>query len=195
MPSPNDAQRYRDILHRLAQYGTLGDAEVAERLSTGLAGFLKRWETEVLPFVAAGGAELRLVEGPNGRGKTHFLQGLEVVAQRAGFVTSRVECGLEHKPFASLQETYRAIATMMSARPFERNGSGTGLAGILGALPADRMADFMKAPRGNQAFRNVVMGYEVHPASDGLPQRLAGLVLQGVGSPPLSRGFAPCRRL
>ena len=159
MPSGEDEQRYRDILNRLAQHGTLADPGVAERLSTGLAGFLKRWEAEVLPFVAAGGAELRFVEGPNGRGKTHFLQALEMVAQRAGFVTSRIECGMEHKPFASLQETYTAIASRMSDGAFGRNGGGTGLGGILGALPTARMVDFMRAPRGNPAFRNVVIGY------------------------------------
>jgi len=91
MANPDDTQRYRDILHRLAQNGTLDDPEVAARLSTGLDGFLTRWEREVLPFVAAGGAELRFVEGPYGRGKTHFLQALEISAQRAGFLTSRVE--------------------------------------------------------------------------------------------------------
>jgi hypothetical protein len=159
MPNPSDSERYRDILNRLAQFGTLSDAEVAERLSTGLAGFLGRWEREVLPFVAAGGAELRFVEGPNGRGKTHFLQALEVVAQRAGFATSRIECGMEHKPFASLQETYRAIATTMRAGLLGQNGSGTGVGVILGGLTTERMAEFMKAPRGNPAFRNLVIAY------------------------------------
>lgn len=157
MPNPSDSERYRDILNRLAQFGTLSDAEVAERLSTGLAGFLGRWEQEVLPFVAAGGAELRFVEGPNGRGKTHFLQALEVVAQRAGFATSRIECGMDHTPFASLQETYRAIATTMRAGLLGQNGSGTGVGGVLGGLSTERMAEFMKAPRGNPAFRNLVI--------------------------------------
>jgi len=168
--------RYRDILHRLAQNGTLSDPEVANRLSTGLTRFLQRWEGEVLPFVTAGGAELRFVEGPNGRGKTHFLQALEVVARRAGFVTSRVECGMEHHPFASLQETYRAIATTMCTGPFGRTGSGVGLGGILQALPPERIADFTKAPRGNPAFRNVVVGYARRAQSGFQKDQLAELL-------------------
>src|SRR4051812_44313790 len=141
IPSSSESRKYRDILQRLAQYGTLDDPEVAVRLSTGLGGFLARWEREVLTFVAAGGAELRFVEGPNGRGKTHFLQALEVTAQRAGFVTSRVECGIQHKPFASLQDTYRAVATTMSVSTVARNGAGSGLPGILATLPAERMIE------------------------------------------------------
>ena len=70
-----------DILHQLASFGTLDDPEVAARLSTGLNGFIGRWEKETLPFLQAGGSELRFVEGPNGRGKTHFLQALEFAAK------------------------------------------------------------------------------------------------------------------
>src|SRR3954463_13832233 len=109
MPNP------RDTLRQLASFGTLDDPEMAIRLSTGLTDFLSRWESECLSFVAAGGAELRFVEGANGRGKTHFLQTLEVTARRAGFVTARIQCGMQHKPFASLAETYRAIADSMTA--------------------------------------------------------------------------------
>lgn len=159
MSYPAHIQKQRDTLHRLAQYGTLDDPEVATRLSTGLAGFLKRWEEEVLPFVAGGGAELRFVEGPNGRGKTHFLQALGVTAQRAGFVISRVDCSMQHKPFASLQETYRAIVTTMSAADVAHNGAGVGLGGILASLPPERLTAFQQVPRGNPAFRNLVIAY------------------------------------
>jgi len=161
MPSLPDNQRYRDILHRLAQYGTLDDPEVAAQLSTGLAAFLARWKEEVLPFVAAGGAELRFIEGPNGRGKTHFLQTLEISAQRAGFVTSRVECGIQHKPFASLQDTYRAVVSSITALASKNNGagSGTGLAWLLGQLSAGQIEGFQQASRGNPGFRNLVIAY------------------------------------
>jgi hypothetical protein len=159
MANPDDTQRYRDILHRLAQNGTLDYPEVAARLSTGLEGFLTRWEREVLPFVAAGGAELRFVEGPYGRGKTHFLQALEISAQRAGFITSRVECGMQQKPFGSLAETYRAIADNMSVGVAGRNGGGSGLGGILSAVTADQLTVFQNSARGNPAFRNLVLAY------------------------------------
>lgn len=173
MPNQSDIQRYRDILQRLAQYGTLDDPEVAARLSTGLTTFLSRWEREVLPFVAAGGAELRFVEGPNGRGKTHFLQALEIAAQRAGFVTSRVDCGLEHKPFGSLQETYRAIATTMSAASITRNGAGPGLGGILGGLSPEQLNAFQQVPRGNPAFRNLVIAYAKRAQAGSLRDQVA----------------------
>ena len=159
MANPNDTQRFRDILHRLAQNGTLDDPEVAARLSTGLDGFLTRWEREVLPFVAAGGAELRFVEGPYGRGKTHFLQALEISAQRAGFLTSRVECGMQQKPFGSLAETYRAIANNMSVGCAARNSGGTGLGGIFSAVSADQLTRFQNSARGNPAYRNLVVAY------------------------------------
>jgi hypothetical protein len=154
---PGCKQRF--ILQRLAQYGTLDDPEVALRLSTGLDGFLRRWASEVLPFVAAGGAELRFVEGPYGRGKTHFLQALQLTAQRAGFVTSRVECGLQQKPFGSLEETYRVVADNMTLGVPQGNGSGPGLGGILAGLPAEQLAKYQSSPRGNPAYRNLVLTY------------------------------------
>jgi uncharacterized protein YceH (UPF0502 family) len=35
---------------------------------------------------------------------------LELTAREAGFVTARIQCGMQHKPFAALAETYRAVA-------------------------------------------------------------------------------------
>ena len=54
----------RDTLRQLASFGTLDDPQIALQLSTGLGGFLSRWKAESLEFVAAGGAELRFIEGP-----------------------------------------------------------------------------------------------------------------------------------
>src|SRR5205823_3274855 len=89
----------------------------------------------------------------------HFLQALEVSAQRAGFVTSRVECGLQQKPFGSLEETYRVIADNMSLAGAHRNGSGPGLGGILVGLPEAQLANYQSSPRGNPAYRNLVLTY------------------------------------
>jgi hypothetical protein len=66
---------------------------------------------------------------------------------------------MKQKPFGSLQETYQAVVTTMSAACVARNGAGTGLKGILGNLPAERMTAFLKSPRGNPAFRNLVIAY------------------------------------
>jgi len=146
----------RDILRRLAQYGVLDVPEVAARLSTGLDGFVARWERETLPFIAAGGSELRFVEGPYGRGKTHFLQVLETHARRAGFVTARV--GTDAKPFAALQDTYRQVARAMTASA-AGNNAHCGLAHLLAGLNAEQLATFQQTARGNPGFRNLITAY------------------------------------
>lgn len=147
-----------DILRQLATYGTLDDPQVAVRLSVGLSEFVSLWERETLPFVAAGGAELRFVEGPYGRGKTHFLQALEVAAEKAGFVTSRVQCGMQHKPFESLAETYRAVANTMQA-PCPGNGTPIGLCHLLDTISAEQLRLFQDSGRANPGFRNLVVAY------------------------------------
>lgn len=149
----NDA---RDILRRLAQHGVLDVPEVAARLSTGLDGFVERWKRETLSFLATGGSELRFVEGPNGRGKTHFLQVLETYARRAGFVTARV--GTQTKPFAALQDTYRQIALAMTASEPGEIGQ-CGLAHLLAVLSAAQLAGFQNVARGNPGFRNLIAAY------------------------------------
>lgn len=156
-----------DILRQLAAYGTLDDPEVAARLSVGLGGFLTRWERETLTFVAAGGAELRFVEGPYGRGKTHFLQTLEVSAQKAGFVTSRIQCGMQHKPFQSLAETYRAVANTMRAS-LTGNGAPVGLSRVLQGMSQEQLRGFQSASRVNPGFRNLVVTFtrRVHAGQD-----------------------------
>ena len=146
----------RDILRRLAQHGVLDVPEAAVRLSTGLDGFVARWQRETLPFLAAGGSELRFVEGANGRGKTHFLQVLETHARRAGFVTARV--GTQTKPFAALQDTYRQIALAMTASAPGSNGD-CGLADLLAGLTSERLADFQQFARGNPGYRNLITTY------------------------------------
>lgn len=145
-----------DILRRIAQHGVLDVPEVAARLSTGLDGFVSRWERETLPFLAAGGSELRFVEGPNGRGKTHFLQVLETHAQRAGFVTARV--GTQTKPFAALQDTYRQIALAMTVISPGNNGDA-GLDHLLAGLNANQLATFQQAARDNPGYRNLIATY------------------------------------
>jgi len=149
-------QHMRDILRRLAQHGLLDVPEVAARLSTGLEAFLARWERETLTFLAAGGSELRFLEGPNGRGKTHFLQVLEIRAQRAGFVTARV--GTQAKPFAALRDTYRQIALAMIASSPSNNGQ-IGLAYLLAGLTPDQLTTFEHGSRGNPGFRNLIVTY------------------------------------
>jgi hypothetical protein len=101
----------REILARLAEFGTPPDPASALRLSVGLDQTIDRFRDETLPFVADGGAELQFAFAPYGRGKTHLLRTLQEVARQQGFATSYVDCRSGEAPFASLQETYRIIAS------------------------------------------------------------------------------------
>ena len=74
---------------------------------------VKRFKEETLRFAEQGGAELRFVYAPYGRGKTHLLWALREVAMEKGFVTAYVDCNSGHSPFESPQKTYHMIANTM----------------------------------------------------------------------------------
>lgn len=99
-----------EVLAKLASTGTPPDSESALKFSVGLEGAIRLFEEETLPFVADGGSELKFVHAPYGRGKTHLLRALQLVAQKKGFVTSYVDCNEGQAPFASIGDTYRIIA-------------------------------------------------------------------------------------
>lgn len=169
-----------DSLRQLASFGTLDSAEIAARLSSGLGPFITRWQKETLPFLLAGGAELRFIEGPNGRGKTHFLQALEVAGQQAGFATARIQCGMQSKPFAAMQETYREIAKTMTAPRNARHRNLGGIAGIVGSLSTEQLTSYQQTPRPNPGFRNLVVSYakrsQLMPHPDPLADDLRALL-------------------
>ena len=102
-----------DILSKLAESGTPPDRVSALLISVGLEKTISRFENETLPFVAEGGAELRFVYAPYGRGKTHLLLTLQEVARRRGFVTAYIDCNTGQSPFASPQKTYQMVARCM----------------------------------------------------------------------------------
>ncbi len=102
-----------DALTRLASTGTPPDPDTADRISVGLERFHERLETECFLFLRAGGSELRFVEAPYGRGKTHLLRTIEARAERRGFVTCYVECHSGRRPFASFRDSYGDIAGLM----------------------------------------------------------------------------------
>jgi hypothetical protein len=79
-------------------------------LSVGLDKTLARYCDETLAFAALGGAELRFLYAPYGRGKTHFLRVLQQVAAQQNFLTAYIDCRIEHTPFLDLQSTYRRLA-------------------------------------------------------------------------------------
>lgn len=115
-----NSARPRQILATLAATGVPpSDGAAAARISVGIGDALARIEDETFPFVASGGSDIQFIYAPYGRGKTHFLRTLEHLSRERGFVTANVDCRDGDSPFASLVETYRAIARNMSP-PIER---------------------------------------------------------------------------
>jgi len=51
------------------------------------------------------------------------------------------------------------VADNMRAGVPQRNGSGAGLGGILAGLPEAHLVNFQSSPRGNPAYRNLVLTY------------------------------------
>ena len=155
----------KETLAHLAAIGTPPDDEdVLLRLSAGLTQSLKRIDSEILPFVAGGGGELQFIFGPYGRGKTHYLKTIARWARQRGFVTAYVDC---ESPFASLSDTYTAIANAMSP-PVPGNFVGaTGITRVVESRFAERdtaeqrdLIERLKADRAlSPDFRNLVVAY------------------------------------
>lgn len=149
----------RDVLRQLAANGTIADSEIAEQISVGLEGFTKRWEGEILPFIAAGGSDLRFVVGSYGRGKTHLLRVLSKLADEKGFLTCYTNCGTDAEPFESLEMTYQAIARNICLR--KDGETYLGIHRVLESLDNDQLmslrnSHYVPAPLRNlcRAYRN-----------------------------------------
>lgn len=132
----------------------------------------------MLPFVRAGGSELRFVEGPYGRGKTHLLLAMQAVAAEQGFVTCRVDCGLQQKPFQSFAETYQAVAQRVQGPGL--NGR-LGVCSLLEASSQEALQQYRdKARHQHPAFVNLALAYarrlSVGRANDELPEDLRALL-------------------
>ena len=106
-----------ETLAKLAETGTPPNGECTLRMSVGLEKTIRRFEEETLRFAEQGGAELRFVFAPYGRGKTHLLWALREVAMGKRFVTAYVDCNSGHSPFESPQKTYHMIANAMLPSP------------------------------------------------------------------------------
>ena len=66
---------------------------------------------------------------------------------------------MQYKPFAALQETYRAIATTMTEGESKSNDGSGGLAGLVGSLATEKLRAYQQGARGNPGFRNLVLAY------------------------------------
>lgn len=170
----------RARLAHLAAHGTPPDADTAKRMSVGLDATLARFDSEVFPYLAAGGTEVQFVYGANGRGKTHYLLAVEAAARRKGFVTAKIDCPIGSSPFGSLRTTYEMVAASLAvANGSDTTGEG-GVASVVRAAFSDGEASSAaKAFAGIKAsrhlcpeFRNLVLAYARGCIEDSLTDRV-----------------------
>jgi len=105
-PSQEEAKRIIAAL-------SLGEAPVGglDYVTVGLDAYLDVIEKEYLgDFIKNGGGGFKLVIGPYGQGKTHFLYCVRDRAWRHGYVVSYVRLSSGECPFHKLEEVYKAIA-------------------------------------------------------------------------------------
>lgn len=154
-----------ELLAHLAAHGTPPeDGSAVLRVSAGLHKSLEQIERETFPFIAAGGGNIQFVFGPYGRGKTHFLKALAQWASERGCVTAYVDC---ERPFDSLVDTYRAIATGMTPPGRHNFFATTGIARTiearftgLGNIDQRELIARLKADRAlSPDFQNLVVAY------------------------------------
>ena len=148
---------HSESLRQLATSGTISDSEVAHKISVGLDGFCTMWTEEVLPFIAAGGSELRFVEGAYGRGKTHMLRVLSKISEERGFLTCYTSCGTDSEPFESLETTYRAVAK--NIRWINGGEPVIGLPRILETVSCQNLTNLRNSPQVVAPVRNLCRAY------------------------------------
>lgn len=149
----------RSALHRLAAHGVPPNEDVACRLTVALDGFLEHWNNETLAFLGAGGSELRFLEAPYGRGKTHCLHVLARTAKKAGFAVGLVQCSAESKPFESAVETYRAVVQSIEFPGIERSIRNNGLLSLLAGISEEQRSKLRKSSAINTAYKNLLLSY------------------------------------
>lgn len=169
----------REDLFHLASHGVPPNEATAQRLTVALDGFLDFWTGEVLPFVAEGGSELRFLEAPYGRGKTHLLLLMAHTARLAGFATAVVHCSTESKPFASVAETYRSIIPALRF-PSTQKPSGADIFEFLRALPKEQLQALCSSRRICTGYQNLLVSYArraaMEPMDRVLVSRLSDLI-------------------
>lgn len=151
------SSRKKAVLMQLAANGTISDPEVALEISVGLERFCGMWANEILPFIAAGGSELRFLEGANGRGKTHMLRVLSKLAEDRGFLTCYTSGDAETQAFESLEATYQAIAKSLCWRC--DGESVIGLPRIIERLDRDQLGELRASSHVVAPVRNLCRAY------------------------------------
>jgi hypothetical protein len=120
----------RAIIEAVGSSGTPPETGV-RHFTVGLDPYLDAIRDEYLrTFVRQGGSAFKLVVGPFGGGKTHFLYCVRDLAWDEGFAVSYVSLTPNETPFHSLNLVYRAIAENLSTGPDTR-----GIEAVLAGAP------------------------------------------------------------
>lgn len=107
----------RHVIESVGSSGT--PPEVGVRyFSVGLDPYLNAIRDEYLKtYIKEGGSAFKLVVGPFGGGKTHFLYSMRDLAWQENFAVAYVSLTPNETPFHSMNLVYRALASQISIGP------------------------------------------------------------------------------
>ncbi len=90
--------------------------------TAGLDAYLNTLEEEYLKtFIKDGGSTFKMVVGPYGTGKTHFLYSIRELAWKYNYVVSYITLSVESTPFHKLEQVYREIVVNLGTPPLEKH--------------------------------------------------------------------------
>jgi hypothetical protein len=110
----------RSVIESVGSSGTPPETGL-KYFSVGLDPYLNAIRDEYLKtYIKEGGSAFKLVVGPFGGGKTHFLYSVRDSAWEEGFAVAYVSLTPNETPFHSMNLVYRALAAQVSTGPGER---------------------------------------------------------------------------
>lgn len=108
----------RRIVQRMGETGQPPERG-ALRVNVGTDVFLEALKREYLEPIRAVGlnSTFKLIQGPFGGGKSHFLRCFREIAWQEGFATSLVNVSPRECPFTDMQQIYRRVAETVELPP------------------------------------------------------------------------------
>lgn len=107
----------RSVIESVGASGTPPETGL-KHFSVGLDPYLNAIRDEYLKtFIKEGGSAFKLVVGPFGGGKTHFLYSVRDAAWEENFAVSYVSLTPNETPFHSLNLVYRSLAAQIALGP------------------------------------------------------------------------------
>lgn len=132
----------RRIIESVGSSGTPPEAGL-HHFTVGLGPYLNAIREEYLAdFIRRGGAAFKLVVGPFGGGKTHFLYCVRDIAWQENFCVSYVALTPTETPFHSMHLVYRALATALSFPPDREASPEAGIDAVLRRWFLQRSEEF-----------------------------------------------------